>query len=339
MRIVQLAIIAATLTTGIALAGDDDGKLFDAFEKVLRSRNVKEVKAFMKKNPKAINAQNSSKVTPLHFAAKYATEDIVKAMLAKGAKVNAKTDGLSTPLHYAGSGGSINGNRDIIALLIKKRADLKAKDEYGRTPLFNCCNPQDAAYMISKGAKTNVIDKYGWSLLLKYCDDGKEDMVNFYLKKKLDPKIKDKEGETALHRICNHFTDLKLLKQFIDFGIDVNAVDENGKTALVSEIFFVRKDSDQVVEILLKAGAKVNIADKDGNQPLKAMCNNWLDAGREDEAGLAVAKLLVAKGADVNAKNKYGQTALDDLLGRDDSPVKTIAFLKSKGCKPGKKKE
>ncbi len=57
-----------------------------------------------------------------------------KCLLRHGANVNAKDYFGETPLHYAGRGGSL----EVINLLINNGADITAKDNLGRTPLRKC---------------------------------------------------------------------------------------------------------------------------------------------------------------------------------------------------------
>ena len=81
-------------------------------------------------------------------------------------------------------------------------------------------------------------------------------------------------------------------------GIDINAVDEDGNTALMLAAFFAKKD---IVRALLDAGADVNVKNKKGNTAL--IIAAW--HGR-----INMVKLLLAKGVDINVKDKYGNTAL-----------------------------
>ncbi len=81
-------------------------------------------------------------------------------------------------------------------------------------------------------------------------------------------------------------------------GIDINAVDEDGNTALMLAAFFAKKD---IVRALLDAGADVNVKNKKGNTAL--IIAAW--HGRVN-----MVEALLAKGADVSVKDKYGNTAL-----------------------------
>ncbi len=67
----------------------------------------------------------------LHDASRTGNTEQVRALLNKGANVNAKNQAGGTPLHTAAYNGRIN----TVQLLISKRAKINAKDKDGWAPL------------------------------------------------------------------------------------------------------------------------------------------------------------------------------------------------------------
>lgn len=57
--------------------------------------------------------------------------EVVKYLLSKGAKVNAKNANEVTPLHWAVA----EGNTDVIDTLIAAGAEVNARNANGKTPL------------------------------------------------------------------------------------------------------------------------------------------------------------------------------------------------------------
>ena len=101
-------------------------------------------------------------------------------------------------------------------------------------------------------------------------------------------------------------------------GIDVNATDQYGRTALMEAVYGGHTDA---VEALLKLGANVNAKDDSGWTPL-------MEAASKSR-GCALRTLL-AYGADVNAACKNGWTALK-VTPRADTEI--IRMLKRAGAK------
>lgn len=92
--------------------------------------------------------------------------------------------------------------------------------------------------------------------------------------------------------------DLPAVQTFLSQGADVNAMDDNGKTALIAAAF---KNHTEVVNFLLENGADVNAKNNSGKTALiVAAFKGYTD----------VVKLLLEKGADTNVKANNGDTAL-----------------------------
>lgn len=69
--------------------------------------------------------------TPLMVAAERELMDIIKHLLVRGAKVNAKNDKDNTALHWAMKSDSV----DCVAILLDRGADMFIKNKDGLTPL------------------------------------------------------------------------------------------------------------------------------------------------------------------------------------------------------------
>lgn len=100
--------------------------------------NVADVQQLLNKDPRLANAifDSQTKKTALHWAAiggshDQANNDIITALLDKGADINAKDKAGATPLWDATEAGMT----DVVKLLLKNGADRNIKGSQGRTPL------------------------------------------------------------------------------------------------------------------------------------------------------------------------------------------------------------
>ena len=78
-----------------------------------------------------VNAKDSYGWTALIYASAKGDADIVKALLDKGADANAKSKDGYTGLHAAAQ----YGHKSVVKTLLEKGADINAEDDKGSTPL------------------------------------------------------------------------------------------------------------------------------------------------------------------------------------------------------------
>ena len=113
--------------------------------------------------------------------------------------------------------------------------------------------------------------------------------------------------------------------------------DENGWPVL---ILAVRLKAERSALEILKAGADVNVRDRDGNTPLASLAWPPVCKGVSEKGRLDIARLLLEFGADPSINNHKGQSTFDlaqihnsrclkDFL-RDHRHPRSIKEVKSK---------
>lgn len=176
------------------------------------------------------------------------------------------------------------------------------------------------------GGVFSILDDYTYRVNMTplmyaaYC--ATDEVVSFLIKKGAKVNSKNEEGKTALM-----YGPSKVL---ISAGADVNAKDNKGKTALMYAAYNSGKGS---VDLLIKNKANVNTKDNYGNTALLYAIHSytykgsswsidysWTDGAigstiKEYEDNFSpsfheLIKLLINNGANVNIKNKSGQTPL-----------------------------
>ena len=190
--------------------------------------------------------------TPLHSAASNGEVSEVKALLAKGAEVDAKTKYGSTPLHLA----AWKGHLDVVKELLAKGAEVNAKNKYGETPLYKAAENGHldvVKELLAKGAEVNAKNKYGETPLDLAIDNGHWDVVKELLAKGAEVNAKNKYGETPLYKAAEN-GHLDVVKELLAKGAEVNAKNKYGETPLYKAAENGHLD---VVKVLLSNGAEV----------------------------------------------------------------------------------
>ena len=81
-------------------------------------------------------------------------------LIGRGARVHTTNMGDDTPLHLA----SAHGNRDIVLMLLKHKAEVNFVNEHGNSPLHYACfwnYPAIAEDLVEWGALVTIENKYG----------------------------------------------------------------------------------------------------------------------------------------------------------------------------------
>ncbi|XP_055544644.1 uncharacterized protein LOC129729830 [Wyeomyia smithii] len=221
----------------------------------------------------------------------------------------------------------MSGNVELLNLLLDQCDDLNQRDALNLTPLDVACklsNLEMIKTLTNAGARwyTNDHSQYGWlflnndheaiiflknndllsekiaksciELFLRFCDDDKEEIVEFML------NYVDYSG---LYPVAACYRRMQVLSFMLandsNVVVNVNRKDCDGFSALhISS----RKGYRNVVQFLLANHGNPNILDTEGNTSLHLAVENR-DAG--------LVRLLLRYGAKVDVVNQQGKTPLD----------------------------
>ena len=228
-----------------------------------------------------VQARPSGGLTPLLYAARQGCIDCARYLLAAGADVNQIDPDGVTPLIMA----TENFHFDLAVLLIDKGADVNRWDWWGRTPLYAAVDLSTLPY------------------------GGRADHIS------LDATTPLKLMQILLEKGANPNARLKLFPPYRSLGADRggDGMLTTGATPLLRA---ARAGDTAAIHLLLQHGADASLPNRFGATPLMAAAgigNTSVDTrGKyktQKEAIEAIAQ-LVAAGADVNAADERGDTAL-----------------------------
>lgn len=213
---------------------------------------------------------------------------------------------------------------EVQVLLKSGQADVNAAQPDGATALAWSAYWDDvktAKRLLLSGADANAANDYGITPLILACQNHSLQMVKALLDGGADPDRVVWSGVTPL-MVAAKSGETDIVRALIDADADVNVSEpRRGQSALMWAISFGHPD---VARVLIEAGADVTARTKKLNEDFRPMeleaytksvsgtaqggYTPLMFAARQDD--LATARLLLARGADVNAISGADGSAL-----------------------------
>ena len=297
-------IIVVLMLFGTVVGAQDAGSLSDEFYASIRVNDLARLEKLLKSgaNPNVPDPRGGA--TPLMYAAAVGSLDAMRLLLDNGATVNATSSAGSTALMWAVT------DAEKVRLLLARGADAKAASQRGRTALVVAARGDGSAavvkMLIAAGADPKAVDAFKTTTLNAATVGNDIDTIRLIVDAGVDVNAADFAGFTPLINAAAN-RNLEAVKLLLSKGADVNARSGDGSfqkvkagtialgsfTPLTAAAAFGAPD---LIKTLLDAGAKVDVPDVRGMTPLMLAVAN-------DRQHIDVVRMLIAAGADVNARS------------------------------------
>ena len=278
--------------------------------------------------------------TPLHLAAQNGCFSTVKKLLEE-ADILAVDHKGNTPLHLAVQ----NGHLSTVKKLLEEEADILAVDHKGNTPLHLAASDGDfetmnflIEYISDFFDIINQGNGRGSSIMHIVALYGSREDIEYLLEKGADIAAVDHEDNTPLH-----YAVLAGNSQAIEILSNSETLNSSNKMEHTALDLVLSAKRFGVVEKLIELGAKSNFFDEHGvqmvmqedngerlsingddlNRPLHIVTLNSIKSRH------AYIELLLDAGADVNALNQHGNTALHYAALKGDKEAVRILLENS----------
>ncbi len=297
------------------------------------------VKALLKRGAD-VNAKERRGQTALMWAAAEGNTEVVELLIKAGADIHATLpDSGFTPFFFAAR----NGHTDVVRAFLKAGVDVNEamapRRTGGKTP--------------SSGTSALIlaVENGCYELALALLDAGadvndqRSGFAPLHLMTWVRKPPKGEDQGTPPPPELGKLSSAQFVRELVKRGADVNARLANGKGGLGkyntkgATAFLMASATADVpyMKLLLELGADPSIANVDHCTPLMTACGIHVGsdqatevAGEEPEV-LEAAKLLLKLGADVNAVDANGETAMHAAALKN--LPKVVQFLADNGAK------
>ncbi|KAF5655292.1 ankyrin protein [Fusarium sp. NRRL 25303] len=187
------------------------------------------------------------------------------------------------------------GHEKVVKLLLKRKADVEAQDNRGKTPLH-----------------------------LTAQKEGSEAIIKALLSYGADIEARDDNDRTPLHLAAQKEGSQAIIEALLSYRADIEARDDNGRTPLVLAVI---KASINEIGFLIRQGADLTAQEKDGETCLHAAMRRYIPS-------LDIVRLLLENGAKADARTERGQTCLHTLAHQGEITTYTsdiIQLITSRG--------
>ena len=243
-------------------------------------------------------------------------------------------------------------NLTIKYLLSKKGNHVNKLTHDSRTYIFWAAyknNLEILKYLVSRGAKTTIIDSHGYSVLNFAATTGQTntELYDYLITMKSNIKTeKNHSGANALLLVAPYLKNFRLVKYFLSKGASLNDKDYDGNgifeyAAKGGNISFLKilqekgvqvgentmifasqglrkkKNTIETYKFLESIGVKVNVINEKGKNPLHAISFNSKD--------LAIYKYFINKGIDVNLKDNENNSPF--MNAANSNSIEIVQFL------------
>lgn len=171
-------------------------ELMPNFMTKITAAQFNKLQKLLQKYPRIVDEKNEDSWTALIIAAYRGNVELVKELIAAGAKLEEKNNYGWTAFMLAAQAG----RAEVVTLLIAAGTKFDKKEKDGRTALMAAAykgHVEVVKLLIAAGAKLEEKDKYGWTPLIAAAYKGRAEIIKLLVAAGANVDEKNKDGRKA----------------------------------------------------------------------------------------------------------------------------------------------
>ena len=287
---------------------------------ILEKTDNKTIKYLLSKKGNGVNKRTHDARTYIFWASYSNNLELMKYLVAEGAKTDLIDSHGNTVLNFTATTGQLN--KKLYEYLFKMGANIKTEKNHSGANALLLIAPYTKdlgliEYLTSNGASLQDRDDAGNGIFEYASKGGNISFLKLLLKN--GAKIGDNSMVFASQGLRRQKNTLETYKSLENLGAKINVVDNKGRNPLHSIAY--NSKNIAIYNYFIDAGVNVNLQDKGGDSPfMNASNSNTLE----------VVKFLSKHVKDFNLKDENGRSALAMAVNRNS--VDVIEFLLKKGA-------
>lgn len=201
------------------------------------------------------------------------------------------------PLPFKNQGRSLSA---VLQVFLDFGAEVNTRDARWRTMLFFMSRKADVEMLLRAGANVKITDRDGVTPLSAVLENGGEpDAVRLLLNAGADANAADRWGRTPLSCVKYDRRDVQeMVKMLVSAGAEVNPKRGLSRDGAYPLLYLAQ--TEETIRFLINSGAGINARGGAGEvTPIFSAAGN-----------IPKMRMLIAAGANVNAKNTLGETPI-----------------------------
>ena len=318
-----------------------------------------EMVGFLIEHNANIEAEDHQGFTALHRAVRHGRSAAFAMLLEKGAHLVTRGANGETLLHSAVTEDRI----DMLRILLDLGMDLESQDHEGSTPLHEAASyDKESALLLllDKGANMQSRDQKNQTPLHEAASKGNVSAMRTLISRGADLEAEDEYNRTPLHLAVMGGRE-NAARLLVSLGVNIEAPSSSGETPLFAA-FYAPKNAESLVRLLLDNGASIEArttgapgflgwtvlhTQRFGQflQGILVLSSTEMAVSGPAEAQISdielpdngkLVRMLLDKGADVNATDARGFTPLGLVAGLGSQNTNVTEILKGNGGVVGK---